>query len=308
MSESISAGVIGLGSMGMGVARSLRRAGIETWGCDVVDTRRAELEEIGGHWATSPWELGKKVDVAIVLVVNAEQTRKVLFADAGAAESLASDSVVIASATVPSSEAVAIGQDLADRGIYMIDGPVSGGAVGANAGELSLMASGPDIAFGLAEPVLDAIAKKVYRLGAAHGIGSSVKTINQLLAGVHIAAACEAMALGVRAGVDPNILFEVISNSAGASWMFNDRVPHILDGDYAPRSAVDIFVKDLGIVLETGKRHTFPLPLTAAAHQQFLAAAAAGLGREDDSAVIKVFQKLAGIDLPEGKAGADAED
>jgi len=301
MTDSISAGVIGLGSMGMGVARSLRRAGIETWGCDVVDTRREELESIGGHWATSPAELGAKCDVVIVLVVNAEQTRGVLFADAGAADRMHPDGVVISSATVPASEAIAIGQDLAGRGIHMIDAPVSGGAVGANSGELSIMASGPDIAFDLAAPVLDAIAKTVYRLGASHGIGSTVKTINQLLAGVHIAAACEAMALGVRAGVDPHTLFEVISNSAGASWMFNNRVPHILDGDYAPKSAVDIFVKDLGIVLETGKRHTFPLPLTAAAHQQFLAAAAAGLGREDDSAVIKVFQKLAGLDLPTAK-------
>jgi L-threonate 2-dehydrogenase len=272
MTDNITAGVIGLGSMGMGVARSLRRAGIETWGCDVVDTRREELEAVGGRWASSPAELGAKVDVAIVLVVNAEQTRGVLFGEAGAADRMHAD---------------------------MIDAPVSGGAVGANDGALSIMASGPDVAFDLAKPVLDAIAKTVYRLGTTHGVGSTVKTINQLLAGVHIAAACEAMALGIRAGVDPNTLFEVISNSAGASWMFNNRVPHILEGDYAPKSAVDIFVKDLGIVLETGKRHTFPLPLTAAAHQQFLAAAAAGLGREDDSAVIKVYQKLAGIELPE---------
>ena len=300
MSETVTAGVIGLGSMGMGVARSLRRAGIETWGFDVVDTPRAALEDVGGHWAESPAILGRHVETLIVLVVNAEQTRAVLFGEAGAAATMAADGVVIASATVPANEAVAIGQDLAGHGLHMIDAPVSGGAVGANAGELSIMASGPDIAFERAAPVLEAIAKTVHRLGSAHGVGATVKTINQLLAGVHIAAACEAMALGIRAGVEPRALFEVISGSAGASWMFNNRVPHILDGDYAPKSAVDIFVKDLGIVLETGKRHTFPLPLTAAAHQQFLAAAAAGLGREDDSAVIKVFQRLAGIDLPEG--------
>jgi 3-hydroxyisobutyrate dehydrogenase len=299
MSDHIVAGVIGLGSMGMGVARSLRRAGVETWGFDVVDTRREELEALGGRWASNPADLGSKVDVVIVLVVSTVQVRGVLFGEAGAADRMASDTVVVNCATIPASDAVAIGQDLAARRIYMLDAPISGGAVGANAGELSVMASGPEAAFSLAEPVLQVIAKTVYRLGEAHGVGSTVKTINQLLAGVHIAAACEAMALGIRAGVDPKTLFEVISNSAGASWMFNNRVPHILDGDYAPKSAVDIFVKDLGIVLETGKRHTFPLPLSAAAHQQFLAAAAAGLGREDDSAVIKVFQKLAGFDLPE---------
>ncbi len=307
MTDSMTAGVIGLGSMGMGVARSLRRVGIETWGCDVVDTPREALEAAGGRWATSPAELGRRADVVIVLVVNAEQTRSVLLGEAGAAPRMGEGGVVIASATVPASESIALGQDLLDHGVLMIDAPVSGGAVGAETGELSIMASGPDIAFDRAAPVLDAIAKTVHRLGAAHGIGSTVKTINQLLAGVHIAAASEAMALGIRAGVEPQALFDVISGSAGASWMFNNRVPHILDGDYTPKSAVDIFFKDLGIVLETGKRHTFPLPLTAAAHQQFLAAAAAGLGREDDSAVIKVFQKLAGIDLPHPRDGEASE-
>jgi 3-hydroxyisobutyrate dehydrogenase len=160
------------------------------------------------------------------------------------------------------------------------------------------MASGSAAAFRQAKPVLDVIAAKVYRLGEAPGMGSKVKMINQLLAGVHIAASCEAMALGIRAGVDPNVLYEVISNSAGASWMFQNRVPHILAGDYTPLSAVNIFVKDLGIVLDSAKKATFPLPLTATAHQMFLMAGAAGFGQEDDSAVVKVFQQVSGIPLP----------
>jgi len=294
-------GVIGLGSMGLGVARSLCRAGFETWGFDVRDAAILALEEAGGHAASSPAALGREVDVVIVLVATADQVRTVLFGEAGVAGTLHEGSVVIASATVPASFAVETGFLLSEHHIHMIDAPVSGGVVGAESGNLSIMASGPDEAFLLSQDVLDAIAGKVYRLGPKHGTGSTVKTINQLLAGVHIAASAEAMALGIRAGVDPNTLFEVISNSAGASWMFNNRVPHILDGDYAPKSAVDIFVKDLGIVLETGKGHTFPLPLTATAHQQFLAASAAGLGRQDDSAVIKVFQKLTGIELPAEK-------
>lgn len=297
-------GVIGLGSMGLGVAKTLCRAGFETWGFDVRDAAVLEFEEAGGHAASSPAALGQKVDVAIVLVATADQVRTVLFGEAGAAAAMHEGSVVIASATVPASFAVETGFLLSEHGVLMLDAPVSGGVGGAESGSLSLMASGPDAAFTLAADVLDAIGSKVYRLGPRHGVGSTVKTINQLLAGVHIAASAEAMALGIRAGVDPRTLFEVISNSAGASWMFNNRVPHILDGDYAPKSAVDIFVKDLGIVLETGKGLTFPLPLTATAHQQFLAASAGGLGRQDDSAVIKVFQKLTGIDLPPEKAGA----
>ena len=108
------------------------------------------------------------------------------------------------------------------------------------------------------------------------------------------------MALGIKAGADPQVLFEVISNSAGSSWMFQNRVPHILAGDYTPLSAVNIFVKDLGLVLDSARKLTFPLPLAATAHQIFLNAAAAGLGREDDSAVIKTYP---GIDLPKGNQG-----
>jgi 3-hydroxyisobutyrate dehydrogenase len=190
---------------------------------------------------------------------------------------------------------------LAATGILLLDAPVSGGAAKAAAGEMTVMASGPPEAFEKAGPLLDAIAEKVYRLGDAPGQGAAIKMINQLLAGVHIAAMAEAFALAARAGADLDTVYEVISNAAGSSWMFQNRGPSILSGDYAPKSAVNIFVKDLGIVLDAARGLTFPLPLTAAAHQQFLAASAGGHGRENDSAVVKVFQKLTGIDLPTPK-------
>jgi L-threonate 2-dehydrogenase len=183
-------------------------------------------------------------------------------------------------------------------GLLALDAPVSGGAAKAASGEMTVMGSGTHEAFARAEPFLQAVATKVYCLGPDVGQGSKVKMINQLLAGIHIAAAGEAMALAIRAGIDPQRLFEVISNSAGASWMFTNRVPHILEGDYEPRSAVDIFVKDLGIVLEAGKAMTFPLPLAAAAHQLFVAASGMGYGREDDSAVVKVYARTANVELP----------
>jgi 3-hydroxyisobutyrate dehydrogenase len=138
------------------------------------------------------------------------------------------------------------------------------------------------------------MAAKIYRIGTEPGLGSVVKTVNQLLAGAHITLAAEAMAFGAKAGVDPSVLYEVISHSAGSSWMFNDRVPHMLAGDFTPRSAVNIFVKDLGIVLDLGRELKFPLPMAALAHQLFLAAAAAGLGTQDDSSVVQLFQNLSG--------------
>jgi len=166
-----------------------------------------------------------------------------------------------------------------------------------------MMTAGPPAVYAKIEEVLAGMAGKVYRLGSAHGLGSKVKIVNQLLAGVHIAAAAEAMALGLREGVDPQALFEVITHSAGNSWMFENRVPHILSGDYTPLSAVDIFVKDLGLVLDTARKSKFPLPLSAAAHQMYMMASTAGHGREDDAAVIKIFP---GIELPAKTPGTPA--
>jgi 3-hydroxyisobutyrate dehydrogenase len=293
-------GVIGLGAMGMGVAQSLLREAFEVHACDVRADAVQKIVDAGGHRADSPAALGKLVDALIILVVNADQTEAVLFGENGAAASLAPGSVVIASATVSPEYARGLGKRLADMGLLMIDGPVSGGAAKAATGEMTVMAAGSPEAFAKCAGVLDAIAGKVYRLGDEPGPGSVTKMVNQLLAGVHIAAAGEAMALAIRAGANPDQVYEVICNSAGGSWMFQNRVPHILAGDYTPLSAVNIFVKDLGIVLDYAKKNIFPLPLSATAHQMFMQASAAGHGAEDDSAVIKTFP---GITLP-GKRGA----
>ena len=264
-------GVIGLGSMGMGAARSCLRAGFATYACDV---RREALEAFaaaGGTPCATPAELGAKASIVLVFVVNAEQTDTVLFGADGAAAAMAPGGVVVLSVTAAPDYAERLGARLAERGLLMLDAPVSGGAAKAAAGRAD------DHGLGRrrrrsppARACSAAIAAKVYRLGDRPGQGSKVKMINQLLAGVHIAATAEAMALGIRAGGDPNVVYEVISNSAGGSWMFQNRVPHILAGDYTPLSAVNIFVKDLGIVLDSARKLTFPLPLTATAHQMFL--------------------------------------
>ncbi|WP_349604583.1 MULTISPECIES: L-threonate dehydrogenase [Cupriavidus] len=297
MSRNI--GVIGLGAMGYGVAQSLLRAGFNVHACDLRPEVLQRFADAGGVPCASPAELGSRCEVVLTLVVNAQQTEAVLFGANGAAAAMKPGTLVIASATVPPGFAETLGRRLAEQGLLMLDAPVSGGAARAASGEMTMMTSGPAEAYSLAEDVLAAIAGKVYRLGAAHGAGSKVKIINQLLAGVHIAAAAEAMALGLREGVDPDALYDVITHSAGNSWMFENRVPHILKGDYTPLSAVDIFVKDLGMVLDTARNSKFPLPLSAAAHQMFMMASTAGHGGEDDSAVIKIFP---GIELP-GKAG-----
>ena len=183
-------------------------------------------------------------------------------------------------------------------GIHYIDAPISGGAARAASGQMTVMSSARPEAYAQAGEVLEAMAGKVYRLGDRAGAGSKVKIINQLLAGVHIAAAAEAMALGLREGVSPEALYEVITHSAGNSWMFENRMAHVLAGDYTPLSAVDIFVKDLGLALDTARASKFPLPLASTAHQMFMQASTAGHAKEDDSAVIKIFP---GIELPPSK-------
>ena len=294
-------GVIGLGSMGFGAALTALRKGVPVCGLDTRAEARERFTAQGGRATASLAELGGACHAVVVLVVNAAQTEAVLFGADGLAATMKPGSVVITSATVDPTLPPLWETRLAERGLWLIDAPVSGGATKAAAGQMTVMASGRPEAFAAVGTLLDAVAGKVYRLGDRAGIGSTVKMVNQHLAGVHIAAACEAMALGMRAGADPQALYDVISNAAGASWMFNNRVPHILAGDYRPLSAVNIFVKDLGIVLDAARAMAFPLPLAAAAHQIYLATAAAGHGAEDDSAVIKFYAALAGLQLPAAK-------
>lgn len=303
-SSPTALGVIGLGSMGLGAARSALRRGVTTWGCDTRAEVRDAFARDGGHAVNRPADLAPHCKVVVVLVVNAAQTEDVLFGEHGLAASMVPGSVIVCSATVDPAIVPGWAQRLAERGLLLIDGPVSGGARKAEAGEMTVMASGEPRAFETGLELLQSCAGKVYRLGDRPGIGSTVKMVNQHLAGVHIAAACEAMALGMRAGADPAQLYEVICNSAGMSWMFQNRVPHILNGDYTPLSAVNIFVKDLGIVLDAARKLQFPLPLAASAHQLYLATAAMGHGAEDDSAVVKYYAALAGLELPAGKKDA----
>ena len=197
--------------------------------------------------------------------------------------------------TVDPNVSIGFESRLEGMGLGYLDAPISGGAAKAASGEMTMMAAGRPEAFARCAPLLDAMAARVYRLGDRAGNGSKVKIINQLLAGVHIAAAAEAMALGLREGVDPAALYEVITHSAGNSWMFENRMAHVLKGDYTPLSAVDIFVKDLGLVLDTARASKFPLPLASTAHQMFMQASSAGFAKEDDAAVIKIFP---GIELP----------
>jgi putative dehydrogenase len=292
-------GLIGLGAMGSGMAQSLRRAGFSLQVFDVRPGAAEAFAQGGGTACASAAELARSTDVVVSVVVNAAQTEDLLFGSGGVAAAMRKGSVFVMCSTVDPNWSMALEGRLAELGLLYLDAPISGGAAKAASGEMTMMTAGRPEAYDQCGAVLAAMAAKVYRLGDRAGAGSKVKIINQLLAGVHIAAAAEAMALGLREGVDPAALYEVITHSAGNSWMFENRMPHVLAADYTPLSAVDIFVKDLGLVLDLARASKFPLPLSSTAHQMFMQASTAGFAKEDDIAVIKIFP---GIELPKAKS------
>lgn len=289
--------IVGLGSMGYGMATSLVGAGHVVHGVDIASAVMDRFVADGGIYA-SPEDAAAASDILVVVVLNASQTEAVLFGPDGWAAKMRKGSTIIACATVAPDFARSCAARCAEMGLHYLDAPISGGAAKAALGKLSIMASGTGAAFEGAAPALDALAETVFRLGDEAGAGSAMKAVNQLLAGVHIAAMAEALTFGMTQGVAPDKFVEVISQCAGTSWMLENRAPHIVAGDYTPHSSVDIWPKDLGIVLDIAKSAKFGAPLTAAALQQFLAASGSGLGGEDDAAVAKVYARNAGLKLP----------
>ena len=296
--NAATASVIGLGSMGFGMAQSLNRAGFSVAGFDVSGDATARLADEGGRAAASPADAAAGADIVVSVVVNAEQTEAILFGRHGVAETLPKGGVFISSATMAPDIARQLAVRLEATGRHYLDAPISGGSVRARDGALTILASGSPAAFAKARPALTAMASKVYELGDEAGLGAAFKMINQLLAGVHIAAASEAMAFAARQGLNLEKVYEVITASAGNSWMFENRMPHVLTGDYTPHSAVEIFVKDLGIIQDMARSARFPVPVAASALQMFLATAGIGMGRDDDASVARLYARLGSVTLP----------
>jgi 3-hydroxyisobutyrate dehydrogenase len=234
-------------------------------------------------------------------VVDAAQTEEVVFGPRGAVQTLSKDAVLIMSSTVQPSVAESLGGRLAARGLFMLDAPVSGGPAKARSGQMSMMIGGTDASYDRARRVVEAISGTRVRIGNRPGDGSKAKIVNNMLAGVNLAAACEAMALGIKLGLDPSAIVDVVSASSGGSWIFADRMPRVLNNDYVPRAALDILKKDLTIVKQVAQELGFPALMASAGQQVFVDASAIGLGSEDDAAVVKLYQALTGIALPTGR-------
>jgi 3-hydroxyisobutyrate dehydrogenase len=294
MNEMTHVAFVGLGAMGLPMASSLLRKGFTVTGFDLSADALNALENAGGKRAASASEAATGAEILILMVVNAAQAEAVLF-EGGALERLSDGGVVALMATCSPAAVEALEERVRRAGRRLIDAPVSGGVAGAKAATLTIMAAGSRDTFEVVKPLFDMMGDKVFHVGERPGQGAMVKTVNQLLCGVHIAVVAEAFALASKVGVDLDILLQIMSGSAASSWMLKDRGPRMLQSAPEVTSAVDIFVKDLGIVLDAGRDTKAALPLAAAAHQMFLATSGRGDGQEDDSQVIRSYFALNGI-------------
>ncbi len=282
---------VGLGAMGAAMAETLIKKQFRVVGYDMRPEAVARLEHSGGRGASSAEEAARNADMLVLMVVNADQAEAVLF-EKDALEALKPGATVILASTCAPDRIVEIARRVEKSGRALVDAPVSGGVTGAKSGTLTIMAAAPKAVFDKAKPVLSAMGSNLFHLGEKPGQGAVMKVVNQLLCGVHIAAAAEGLAFAERAGIDPKLALEVLSGSAASSWMLKARGPRMVDYDNVVTSAVDIFVKDLGLVLDAGTGAKMGLPLAAAAHQLFLAASGIGHGLEDDSQVIETYRAL----------------
>ena len=287
--DKIVVTILGVGSIGRGVASSLRRDGRMKLRLYDPFTAKDEFK--------SPKDASDGADVVIVCVVNEEQVKTALLdKDNGAVNAEPKPTVIMCCSTVSPKFAKDMGEIVADKNILYIDAPVNGGPVGAAEGALTVMASGPNKAFELAKLPLEAMAKKVIQVGTEWGMGSTLKCVNQCLSGTHIAAAAEALMLAHRSGLDLQKVHEAIGSSGGASFMFNDRGPRIIKAiesqdEAEVRSAVPIFIKDLKIVQEQAKHCNVETRLSKAALSLFEQGQdKLALGKADDSSVVKVYQ------------------
>lgn len=283
-------GFIGLGAMGTPMARALLDSGFQLKAFDVLAERSEALAESGAVVAGSIQDVGDDVDALILMLVNADQVADVLFGEQGAARSLREGATVVVTGTIGPQEVRGISRRLGGFGIRVLDAPVSGGPARAEKGDLLVMAGGERGVFDEHIGVLEAMGSNVVFCGNSPGDGQSVKLVNQLLCGVHIAVAAEALAYAAALGLDPASVFETIRHGAANSFMLEDRGKRMLANDFAEsKSALDIFVKDLGLVLEEAEENGFEAPVSSAAQKVFEEGTSLGFGTEDDSGVVRVF-------------------
>ena len=283
-------GWIGLGAMGSPMASFVAKAGHPVTAFDIDPQKAVALAEDGVKAAATVSDAAADADVLVLMVATAGQAESVLYGDGKAAAALKPGSVVLLMATVGPAAVEDWARRLAVTGVDIVDAPVSGGAARAGQGDLLIMVSGSDTALATVQPLLNVMARNAPVVGTEPGDGQKVKLVNQLLCGVHIAVAAEALAYAEALGLNAGATWEVLRHGAAASFMLDDRGGRMVHGTDEVKSALDIFVKDMGLVTDAARAHSYPAPIASAAEQLYLAGSRAGLGRRDDSVVIEVLR------------------
>lgn len=290
-------GFIGLGAMGRPMAANLIAAGHTLTVYDLVPAAVAELTGKGAAAAATPAELSAASDFIITMLPNGAIVEAVVAGANGLLSGGRAGQVIIDMSSVTPAHTRKMAAVAAVAGVEYIDAPVSGGVAGAAAGTLTIMAGGKTEVLERCRPILDVLGKKIYHVGDV-GAGDAVKLVNNMLLGINMAAVAEAMTLGVKAGLDPKILYEVIAASSGRSYALEAKTPNfILKGQFEPGFAIDLQYKDLEMATQTGKDLGLPLLLANVAGQVFETARARGLGRKDISALVTLQEELAGVEV-----------
>ena len=282
-------GFVGLGAMGSAMVLHIINAGYEVYGFDHNPEKAQSLLSKGLKTANSLADIASELDIIIIMVVEAEQTESILYGKEEVAKKLKKGAIVISCSTVPPSYMKDLSIRLETLGLGLIDTPVSGGHIGAQNGTLTLMVSGKEEYVATAQNVLDTFSSKIYRVGNECGMGSTLKVVHQHLASTHIALTVEAMGLCKKAGLDPQYFFDVVTNSAGTSKLFEVFAPLLIAKDYTPHSSVNVTEKDLRLVVELAQELDYKAPIVQEAYNMYLKGKNEGLGMLSPVATIKLL-------------------
>jgi 3-hydroxyisobutyrate dehydrogenase len=289
-------GFIGLGIMGMPMARNLLKAGFAVVAYNRTKSKAEQLAKEGAKKADSPRELAMECPVVITIVSDTPDVEEVVLGKDGIIEGIKPDSVVIDMSTISPQATQRIAARLKEKGVHMLDAPVSGGEQGAINGTLSIMVGGDAEVFERCQPIFEAMGKNIVHVGV-NGMGQTVKLMNQIVVAGTLNAVVEALVFGQKSGVDPDKAINAIKGGAAGSWQLENLGPCIIKRDFSPGFMVDLMQKDLRLITEAATAVKTPLPVTSFIHQMYHSLQSSGEGKSGTQALVKVLESLAGVEV-----------
>jgi putative dehydrogenase len=296
-------GIVGLGDMGIGMAKNLLKGGFELTGYDVMEERLKEFAQLGGNSATTCREVAENSDAVIVMVLNGQQVKDVVLGETGLLKGLKAGATIIISATINPSEVKELEKPVYEKGINLIDTPVSGGKPGAENGTLTLMAATKKDVFDENKIILEAVGKNIFHVSEEIGLGQTVKASLQALIGSSFTAIFESLVLGVKAGVKAETLYEVFGSSGVSSPLFKNCAKFIMDREFkGTGSHIGTMYKDLGISMNMAKENGVAMFTTSAAYELFQSGISL-FPDEDNWCIVKLLEQIAGIEVKKTLSG-----